>query len=82
MQEAIDRADYKTVKAACWVPDVQKCVQTAAEIASAMAYLHENDILHNVLCPNNVLLSKVSQGGDRVVAKVNFSAFESGGLNG
>jgi len=69
-QEAIDRADYKTNKKACWIPDVQKCVQTAAEVASAMAHLHSRDIVHNDLNGNNVLLSKSSQSDDRIVAKV------------
>ena len=69
-QEAIDRADYKTVSAARWVPDVQKSVQTAVEIASAMAYLHSCDILHSDLSSSNILLSRHPQDDSRVVAKV------------
>jgi len=73
LQEAIDRADYKIAKDARWVPDVQKCVRTAAEIASAMAFLHSKDILHSDLSSSNVLLSKQAVPGtqdDRTVAKV------------
>ena len=69
-QEAIDRADYKTIKSARWVPDVQKSVQTAVEIASAMAYLHSCDILHSDLSSNNILLSRHVEDDTRFVAKV------------
>jgi len=80
-QEAIDRADYKIAKDARWVPDVQKCVRTAAEIASAMAFLHSKDILHSDLSSSNVLLSKQAVPGtqdDRTVAKVGATGTFSG----
>ena len=71
-QEAIDRADYKIAKEGRWVPDLQKCMRTATEIASAMAFLHSKDILHSDLSSSNVLLSRQhgSQGDDHIVAKV------------
>jgi serine/threonine protein kinase len=72
-QEAIDRGDYKQAGPnAHWVSNVQKCVNTAAEIASAMAYLHSKAILHNDLNGNNVLLT------DTLVAKVRH--YKSGAL--
>jgi len=59
MQEAIDRGDFKRVGPnAQWVPHVQKCLHTAGEIASAMAYLHSKDILHADLNGNNVLMHR------------------------
>ena len=39
------------------MPDVPKILQTAAEVAEAMAYLHSHDVLHSDLNGNNILLS-------------------------
>lgn len=55
------------------MPGVQKYVQTAAEVASAMAFLHSKDVLHSDLSSSNVLLSKqAAEGGQEActVAKV------------
>ena len=38
--------------------DLQALLRTAAEVAQAMAYLHENDVIHADLTGNNVLLTK------------------------
>ena len=58
-QEAIDKCIFKARDPAKghWVPDVPKILQTAAEIAGAMAYLHSHDVLHSDLNGNNILLS-------------------------
>lgn len=39
------------------LPDMQKIVRTALQIADGMLYLHENDILHGDLNCNNILMS-------------------------
>ena len=53
---------------ATWVPDIAKCMQTAREVASAMAYLHGQNMLHSDLNGNNILLSMSDQ--NELVAKV------------
>ena len=78
-QEAIDRGDFKTIQAKTWVPDIQKCIQTAVEIASAMAYLHSCDILHSDLSANNILLAKHD---GRIMAKVSIVILEAIGSTG
>ena len=79
VQSAIDRADFKTDEAGHWIPDLQKCVQTAIEIASAMAFLHQNNILHSDLTSSNVLLSRDdSRCGTALVAKVCSSVLNEG----
>ena len=58
-QEAIDKCIFKARDPAMshWVPDVPKILQTATEVAEAMAYLHSHDVLHSDLNGNNILLS-------------------------
>lgn len=41
-------------------PSLSKILATAHDIASALQYLHENDILHGDLSGNNVLISTAS----------------------
>jgi serine/threonine protein kinase len=54
---------HPRVKGSLFEPDICVILTTAAEVASALAYLHSRGILHGDLTGNNVLLTK--SAGDR-----------------
>lgn len=51
-------------------PDLGSIVLTAKEIAAALAYLHQEDVLHGDLTGNNILLASSHKDGRAFTVKV------------
>lgn len=52
-------------------PDLDSILSTAREIADALCYLHEANILHGDLTGNNILLASSDADDRRFIVKVN-----------
>lgn len=72
VQDAVDRGWFcvRTESIPQPEPDIAAILNTAWEIAGAMAYLHQQGILHGDLTGGNVLLSSNDKDSRGFVAKV------------
>ena len=70
LSDAVERGLFRR-KHSLFDVDYSALIKTGKEVASAMAYLHTQDILHGDLTGNNVMLSSVEDGTElKFVAKV------------
>lgn len=71
LQRAVDRGWFRKVRSVTeGGPDMAAVLSTAAEIAGALRYLHEQNILHGDLSNGNVLLCTNKDDPRGFVSKV------------
>ena len=77
MQDGIEQGWFrspKTKKVPLGPPDLNGILLTAKEIAAALGYLHQTDVLHGDLTGNNILLASSHQDYRHFTVKVSCSS--------
>lgn len=69
LQDAIDGGFFTTPESSPSQPQMSRIVETAMQIASAISYLHTQNIIHGSINGASIMLSSVP-GADDAVAQV------------
>lgn len=75
LQDAIERGWFRKNRSLSGEPDMLAIITTAQEVVSALAYMHERDIIHGDVRGANIMLCSSTANERGFTAQVNLLLF-------
>lgn len=75
LQDAIERGWFRKNRSLSGEPDMLAIITTAQEVVSALAYMHERDIIHGDMRGANIMLCSSTANERGFTAQVKFLLF-------
>ena len=78
LQDAIERGWFRKNRSLSGEADMLAIITTAQEVVSALAYMHERDIIHGDVRGANIMLCSSTANARGFTAQVKFMVFPAG----